>query len=70
MNSMNALCGEREREVDIAVAQEDVSSVVVLDHHILISISVSLYPIQFILSHLIPISSNVGDPTISQTPHL
>lgn len=30
-NSMNALWGERERKEDIAAAQEDVSSVVVLD---------------------------------------
>ena len=40
---MNALCGESERKEDIAAAQDEVSSVVVLDN-ISISLSIPLYP--------------------------
>ena len=65
-NSMNALCGERERKEDIAAAQDEVSSVVVLD----ISPSSALRPI---VSHPIPSylirDSSKGDRTVSQTPH-
>ena len=41
---MNALCGESERKEDIAAAQDEVSSVVVLDYFS-ISFLVLLYPI-------------------------
>ena len=41
-NSMNALCGESESREDIAAAQDEVSSVVVLDY-VSISLSIPLY---------------------------
>lgn len=65
-NSMNALCGERERKEDIAAAQDEVSLVVVLDT----SPSSALRPIA---SHPIPASlihnSSKGNRTVSQIPH-
>ena len=66
-NSMNALCWERERKEDIAAAQEEVSSVVVLDYFD-ISLSVLLY---LILSYLIHNSEKKwggGVRTVSQIP--
>ena len=58
-NSMNALCWERDRKDDIAAAQDEVSSVVVLDN-ISISLSVPSHP---------QLLEDWGDPTVSQRLH-